>query len=411
MSMNVDNALFGRVKVFASLANLKMALGNEGFSDIVIKYMGEQWVMLEFKSTGINENIQKMCLSHVSYFLGYKGTNEFEVDGKDCVGQEIVSEKILKSLTEVRCIGLELMKSKVGPGNSQLKYESEVDNSLDEEGEVNKDESSWTGYGIQNGKEYADLKYSLEHKGGERSVTVSDYFVITRGKWRLTGKNMMIIGVYAPQEGKEKQALWDFLRFEVDKWNGDVIIMGDFNEVHFGKTTNTTASISLDFPNQISHEQSDHMEREVSNDEIKKSVWECGTDKAPGPDGFTFGFFRHFWHLVDRDVILHISFQEWLLRYVPGIDVGGLVNTFAQFYAEIAVDNGDMNKINLEGLIDRIRSSGKKASWVQWKKALAPKDNGGLAHEPTLWSRVIKAILVPMERLIEISGKGAIMLR
>ncbi|GJZ86123.1 putative reverse transcriptase domain-containing protein [Tanacetum coccineum] len=53
---------------------------------------------------------------------------------------------------------------------------------------------------------------------------------------------------------------------------------------------------------RISHEQSDHMEREVSNDEIKKSVWECGTDKAPGPDGFTFGFFRHFWHLVDRDV-------------------------------------------------------------------------------------------------------------
>ncbi|GKD39059.1 nucleotide-binding alpha-beta plait domain-containing protein, partial [Tanacetum coccineum] len=44
MSMNVDNALFGRVKVFASLANLKMALGNEGFSDIVIKYMGEQWL-------------------------------------------------------------------------------------------------------------------------------------------------------------------------------------------------------------------------------------------------------------------------------------------------------------------------------------------------------------------------------
>ncbi|GJT85895.1 RNA-directed DNA polymerase, eukaryota [Tanacetum coccineum] len=395
----------------------------------------------------------------------------------------------------------------------------------------------------------------------KNSVTVSDYFVITRGKWRLTGKNMMIIGVYAPQEGKEKQALWDFLRFEVDKWNGDVIIMGDFNEVRvksdrfgthfnphgahrfnsfildsglvevnlggcrftwchrsatkmskldrflvsesvisgspnikavtlerflsdhrpillkengydygptpfrffhhwlemdgfntfventwknspmvgnnallslmnklrnlknqiriwnksnsgtrkndqlrlkkqleeidldidrglgneelvnsrlailhqiqkidnleskeraqkakikwavegdensgffhgiinkrrniqnirgvmvdgnwienpndvkkeffdhfanrFGKPDKPTASISLDFPNQISHEQSDHMEREVSNDEIKKSVWECGTDKAPGPDGFTFGFFRHFWHLVDRDV-------------------------------------------------------------------------------------------------------------
>ncbi|GJV38874.1 hypothetical protein Tco_1417314 [Tanacetum coccineum] len=60
MSMNVDNALFGRVKVFASLANLKMALGNEGFSDIVIKYMGEQWVMLEFKSLESMDIIQKI---------------------------------------------------------------------------------------------------------------------------------------------------------------------------------------------------------------------------------------------------------------------------------------------------------------------------------------------------------------
>nr|GEW35694.1 RNA-directed DNA polymerase, eukaryota [Tanacetum cinerariifolium] len=63
------------------------------------------------------------------------------------------------------------------------------------------------------------------------SVMVSDYFVINRGHWRLTGKNMMIIAVYAPQESKEKQSLWGFLHHEVGKWNEDVIIMGDFNEV------------------------------------------------------------------------------------------------------------------------------------------------------------------------------------
>ncbi|GJU20565.1 hypothetical protein Tco_1153907, partial [Tanacetum coccineum] len=41
----------------------------------------------------------------------------------------------------------------------------------------------------------------------------------------------------------------------------------------------------------------------VSNDEIKKSVFgNVVPTIAPGPDGFTFGFFRHFWHLVDRDV-------------------------------------------------------------------------------------------------------------
>ncbi|GJW15428.1 nucleotide-binding alpha-beta plait domain-containing protein [Tanacetum coccineum] len=41
MDMDITNALFGRVKEFASLANIKKALGNEGFSELTIKYMGE----------------------------------------------------------------------------------------------------------------------------------------------------------------------------------------------------------------------------------------------------------------------------------------------------------------------------------------------------------------------------------
>nr|GEY46381.1 RNA-directed DNA polymerase, eukaryota [Tanacetum cinerariifolium] len=32
----------------------------------------------------------------------------------------------------------------------------------------------------------------------------------------------------------------------------------------------------------------DDLEREVSNEEIKRTVWDCGIDKAPGSDGFTF---------------------------------------------------------------------------------------------------------------------------
>ncbi|GJW13102.1 RNA-directed DNA polymerase, eukaryota [Tanacetum coccineum] len=68
--------------------------------------------------------------------------------------------------------------------------------------------------------------------------TLSDYFVINRGYWRLTGKKLMIVAVYAPQEGKEKQNLWDFLQSEIAKWNGDVIIMGDFNEIRSWNKTN-----------------------------------------------------------------------------------------------------------------------------------------------------------------------------
>ncbi|GJW36817.1 RNA-directed DNA polymerase, eukaryota [Tanacetum coccineum] len=33
-------------------------------------------------------------------------------------------------------------------------------------------------------------------------------------------------------------------------------------------------------------------------DEIRKAVWDCGENKSPGPDGYTFEFFRKFWSLV-----------------------------------------------------------------------------------------------------------------
>nr|GEX29749.1 nucleotide-binding alpha-beta plait domain-containing protein [Tanacetum cinerariifolium] len=43
-------AIFGRVKEFTSLANIQLAIGNDGFTEIKIKYMGELWVMMEFTS-------------------------------------------------------------------------------------------------------------------------------------------------------------------------------------------------------------------------------------------------------------------------------------------------------------------------------------------------------------------------
>ncbi|GKA60238.1 RNA-directed DNA polymerase, eukaryota [Tanacetum coccineum] len=67
----------------------------------------------------------------------------------------------------------------------------------------------------------------------KHSVTCSDYFVMVRGVWRSTGQLVLLIAVYAPQEVSEKQMLWDFLQSEISKWHGDVIIMGDFNEVRF----------------------------------------------------------------------------------------------------------------------------------------------------------------------------------
>nr|GFB28783.1 RNA-directed DNA polymerase, eukaryota, reverse transcriptase zinc-binding domain protein [Tanacetum cinerariifolium] len=45
-----------------------------------------------------------------------------------------------------------------------------------------------------------------------------------------------------------------------------------------------------------------------SNDEIKKAVLDCGVDKSPGPDGFTFGFYRHFWKLIENNVVATMKY-------------------------------------------------------------------------------------------------------
>lgn len=41
-------------------------------------------------------------------------------------------------------------------------------------------------------------------------------------------------------------------------------------------------------------------------EEIKNVVWDCGLDRAPRPDGFTFCFIGHFWDLLGNDVIAFV---------------------------------------------------------------------------------------------------------
>ncbi|GKC12915.1 hypothetical protein Tco_1009697 [Tanacetum coccineum] len=58
-----------------------------------------------------------------------------------------------------------------------------------------------------------------------------------------------------------------------------------------------------EFPNKLSFEQQTDLEIIITRDEIKKAVWDCGVDKSPGPGGFSFGFFRRYWYLLENDVV------------------------------------------------------------------------------------------------------------
>nr|GEX17202.1 RNA-directed DNA polymerase, eukaryota [Tanacetum cinerariifolium] len=123
-----------------------------------------------------------------------------------------------------------------------------------------------------------------------------------------------------------------------DLREGDTVIMGDFNEVRseherFGSTFNRQGAIAfnnfifstclIDLPLEgyaftwahksaikmskldrylISEDQVQDLECTVTYKEVKRAIWDCGTNKSPGPDGFSFEFYRKYWTTFDDDV-------------------------------------------------------------------------------------------------------------
>nr|GEZ56775.1 RNA-directed DNA polymerase, eukaryota [Tanacetum cinerariifolium] len=62
-------------------------------------------------------------------------------------------------------------------------------------------------------------------------------------------------------------------------------------------------SICFDFtfPTCLSLDHVQDLEHTVTYEEVKRAVWDCGTNKSPGPDGFSFEFCRKYWTTIDDD--------------------------------------------------------------------------------------------------------------
>ncbi|XP_022040984.1 uncharacterized protein LOC110943550 [Helianthus annuus] len=56
------------------------------------------------------------------------------------------------------------------------------------------------------------------------------------------------------------------------------------------------------FSNKLNVDVAGHMVRPVTADEVKKAMFSIGSDKAPGPDGFTAGFFKAAWPIIGSEV-------------------------------------------------------------------------------------------------------------
>ncbi|GJU51355.1 putative RNA-directed DNA polymerase, eukaryota, reverse transcriptase zinc-binding domain protein [Tanacetum coccineum] len=69
---------------------------------------------------------------------------------------------------------------------------------------------------------------------------------------------------------------------------------------------------SVEFPSTITSSRldvcdRDSLEAHVSMEEIKMAVWGCGSEKAPGPDGYTFAFVKKYWDLLKANIFDFVS--------------------------------------------------------------------------------------------------------
>ena len=58
---------------------------------------------------------------------------------------------------------------------------------------------------------------------------------------------------------------------------------------------------------KLPRETKDHIERPVTPEEVKIAVWSCDSKKAPGYDGFNFGFIKKMWDIVGQGATSHPS--------------------------------------------------------------------------------------------------------
>lgn len=69
----------------------------------------------------------------------------------------------------------------------------------------------------------------------------------------------------------------------------------------FSKPSISPPWILQNFQRRLSLNQSETLDNNVTFDEIKKLVWDCGLDKSSCPDSFPIGFIRRFWYLIKKD--------------------------------------------------------------------------------------------------------------
>nr|GEV79104.1 hypothetical protein [Tanacetum cinerariifolium] len=104
--------------------------------------------------------------------------------------------------------------------------------------------------------------------------------------------------------------------------------------------------INVQFPKKLIQNQADDLERVVSRDEIRLTVWNCGDNKSPGPHGYSFEFLKKYWDFIGSDLCEGDPLAPYLFI---------LVIESLHLSIRHLVDNGEWSEENLKVILNALK--------------------------------------------------------
>nr|GEZ22557.1 hypothetical protein [Tanacetum cinerariifolium] len=267
VSRELDNFVMGEVCKFSSINNLYILLSGEGFHNIQLVYLGGLWVMMKLESAKAKDKL----LKHVgvaSWFNSLRSAqpdfvaNErivwVDIEGSDNILESIkiiVTRKVFKvRVKELFVWSPSLKDTLMGEfcsddefvkGNDENNVEASITNNAKDESDIEAVSDTYFGDNLDeqehekgqdqpakdNDKETSPDPFNIYDLMDKHEKEVTKIDTALFGTWIPKKIKLLIIYVYAPQPFASKRLLWNFISSLILRWDGESIVMGDFNEV------------------------------------------------------------------------------------------------------------------------------------------------------------------------------------
>ncbi|GJX14635.1 hypothetical protein Tco_0206393 [Tanacetum coccineum] len=236
---------------------------NEGFVDLNVSYLGELWVLLEFSSVKSKEAFRDNV--GVSSWFSEIRQASFDInpDGRIVwVEIEGVPLKLWTLNTFKRIVTRSFSRGKV--------YWIRA-----------KEVPGWTPDLVEDSDEeelICAIHLIKEMKNLESENIwhhIGQFYPITRP---ISSRSRHDYGPFPPDSFTIGFNLEALMIFVTSTWNSTLLLTQGMRNMRdrFAKPSERRANIDMRFPKTISEDQSQDLEREVSKQEIKTAVWDCG---------------------------------------------------------------------------------------------------------------------------------------